>query len=428
MSAPTTTAAAPRAGVRQVITGIGVVAPTGIGVAEHWRTTLDRTGRTAPITDFPVSARSARVAGQVRGFDPAAHVDRKLRVQTDRWTWMALAAGRLALTDAALDPGAHDPFDLSVVTASSSGGNAFGQREIHHLWKEGPHAVTAYQSIGWFYAASSGQLSIRDQLKGACGVLVADGAGGLDALAQARRLIARGTGAVVVGGTEAPLSPYAVACHAGQPGLSTEADPRRAYRPFAADSPGHIPGEGGALLVVEDADWARRRGAPAPYAELLATAATHDGHHPTEPPPDHRQLARAITTCLERAGLTPQEVDVVFADGAGDPEWDYHEREALVEVFGRRGVPVAVPKTATGRLNSGGAALDVAWAALALATDTVPPSVAGAVGADDALDLVDGARTGLGLRTALVVARGTGGFNSAALLGLPASGRRELAV
>ncbi|MER7817952.1 beta-ketoacyl synthase N-terminal-like domain-containing protein [Streptomyces sp. NPDC096153] len=409
---------------RSVITGIGVVAPTGVGVREHWKGTLERVGRIGEVEEFDTSRLPSRLAGQVYGFDETEYVESKLRVQTDRWTWMALAAGRLALEDAALEPHRHDPFDLSVVTASSSGGNAFGQREIHNLWKEGPHAVTAYQSIGWFYAASSGQLSIRDQLKGACGVLVADGAGGLDALAQARRLIARGTGAVVVGGTEAPLSPYAMACHARQYGLSKEGDAALAYRPFAPDSPGHVPGEGGALVVLEDASWAAGRDAPAPYAEVLGTASTHDAHHPTEPAPGHRQLARAVRQAVERAGLKPEQIDVVFADGAGDPELDRRETDALVEVFGRRGVPVALPKTATGRLNSGGAALDLAWAALALTHDTVPPSVNLTTGPGDDLDVVTDAREQAGLRTALVVARGTGGFNSAAVLGLPEGGRR----
>ncbi|WP_433546988.1 beta-ketoacyl synthase N-terminal-like domain-containing protein [Streptomyces sp. CA-294286] len=411
---------------RGVITGIGVVAPTGTGVRTHWESTLQRIGRIVPIESFDTTGLPSSLAGQVTGFDESAHVDSKLRVQTDRWTWLALAAGRLALDDAELDPARYDPFDLSVVTASSSGGNVFGQREIHNLWKEGPQAVTAYQSIGWFYAASSGQLSIRDQLKGACGVLVADGAGSLDALAQARRLIGRGTKAVLVGGTEAPLSPYAMACQAGRDTLSGDKDPATAYRPFAADAPGHVLGEGGALVVLEDAEWAARRGAPAPYADVLGTAATHDAHHPTRLAADHRQLARAVREAVRRAGLTPDDIDAVFADAAGDQAADRHECAALVEVFGRRGVPVAVPKTATGRLNSGGAALDLSWAALALAHDTLPPSVNLTARADDELDVVTETRERAGLRAVLVVARGAGGFNSAAVLGLPAEGRRTV--
>lgn len=398
-----------------VITGIGVVAPTGIGVAEHWAGTLAARSRLGRVTAFDASRSPIRVVGEVPGFDEAAHVPSRLRVQTDRWTWMALASATLALADAGLDPAECDPYDLAVVTASSSGGNAFGQREIHALWSQGPRSVSAYQSIGWFYAASSGQISIRDQLKGGCGVVVADGAGGIEAAASAGRSIRRGAKAVLVGGTEAPLSPYALACHARLSALSTGDDPATAYRPFAADATGSVLGEGGALLVVEDPGFAADRGAR-PYAEIAATASTQDAADPTGPPPDGRGLARAARTAIERAGVGPDEVDVVFADAVGHPDHDRPEVEALTEVFGGRRVPVAVPKTMTGRLNCGGAALDLAWAALALRHGVIPPSVGLDPVAPGGLDLVTAARPAPGLRTALVVARGFGGFNSAAVV------------
>lgn len=402
---------------RTVITGIGVVAPTGIGAVGHWESTLERQCRIGPITTFDPAGLPVRLAGEVRAFDETEFVENRIRVQTDRWTWMALAATQLALADALLDPTMHDPFELSVVTASASGGNVFGQREIHALWRDGPRAVSAYQSIGWFYAASSGQISIRDQLKGACGVLVADSAGAIDAVAQARRLIRRGTGAVVVGGTEAALSPYALACQTSQATLSSGNDPATAYRPFSPDARGYVPGEGGAMLIVEDLDWAQRRGATRVYAEIGGTASTHDAHHPTDPPPDHRQLARAIREALGRARVPPEAIDVIFADAAGDVLLDRHEADAIREVFGSRQVPVAVPKTMTGRLYSGGAALDLAWAALALNHGVIPPSVnIYAAAGEHGLDLVTQARESAGLGTALVIARGTGGFNSAAVL------------
>src|SRR2546421_470962 len=132
--------------------------------------------------------------------------------QTDRWTWMALAATQMALEDASFDPSAHEPNRMSVITASSSGGNEFGQREIQNLWGKGPIFVGAYQSIAWFYAATTGQISIKYGMKGECGVVVAEGAGGLEALAQSRRAIRRGVDAVVSGGTEAPIGPYALVC------------------------------------------------------------------------------------------------------------------------------------------------------------------------------------------------------------------------
>ncbi|QXJ21511.1 ketosynthase chain-length factor [Actinomadura graeca] len=402
---------------RAVITGLGVVAPTGIGVTGHWEATLAGDCRIAPVRDFDASALPVRLAGQVEGFEHSEFVENRLAVQTDRWTWMALAATQLGLVDAALDPAKEDPFKLSVLTASASGGNAFGQREIQALWKDGPRQVSAYQSIGWFYAASSGQISIKHKLKGACGVLVADAAGAVDALAAARRQIRRGLAAVVTGGTEAPLSPYALACQSGTGALSGETDPARAYRPFAADATGHVPGEGGAMLVVEEQAHARRRGAPQVYAEVAGTASTHDAFHVTDAAPDHGQLARAMRLALDRAGVAPDGVGAVFADGAGVPESDRLEAAALREVFGPRRVPVTVPKTMTGRLCSGGAALDLAWAAQALSTGIIPPSV-NLDGRDD-LDLVTSPREAPGLSAVLVVARGAGGFNSAAVLRTP---------
>jgi 3-oxoacyl-(acyl-carrier-protein) synthase len=401
-----------------VITGIGVVAPTGTGVEEHWSSSLAGRSGIGPITSFDASGLPVRVAGQVAGFDKTRWVENKVVVQTDRWTWLAFAATRLALDDARLDPARQTPAELSVVVASGSGGNLFGQREIQALWRSGPRAVSAYQSIGWFYAASSGQLSIRHQLKGACGVLMSDGAGGIDAVRQARRLVARGSVGVVVGGTEAPLSPYALVCQGSQRVLSRDTDPATAYRPFATGASGHVPGEGGAMMVVEPWERARARGARM-YAEIASTASTHDAWHFEDPAPDCRQLARAMREAIDRAGCSPDDIDAVFADGAGDPLLDRLEADALRAVFGKRKVQVTVPKTMTGRLCSGGAALDLAWAALSVCHGVLPPTVnVPADAVDHGLDLVTEARHG-DLWHVLVVARGVGGFNSAAVLRRP---------
>ncbi|MEV7908254.1 beta-ketoacyl synthase N-terminal-like domain-containing protein, partial [Streptomyces anulatus] len=278
---------------RAVITGIGVVAPTGIGVGEHWKTSLAGQCRISPFTRYPDTS-PIRLAGQVEGFDAAEHISNKFLVQTDRWSWFALAAADLALTDSELDLAAMDPYSVSVVTASASGGNEFGQREIEALWSRHPSAVSAYQSIAWFYAASTGQISIRHGLKGSCGVIVADAAGGLDVVAQARKNIERGGTAVVVGGTEAPLTPYALVCQNDLGRFSTTTDPALGYRPFDPAAGGYVPGEGGAVLVVEEISAARARSASV-YAEVLGHAATHDAHHHHDPAPDGRQLARAMS-------------------------------------------------------------------------------------------------------------------------------------
>ena len=395
---------------RCVITGIGVVAPTGIGHQAHWASTVAGQCRIGRITAFDATGFGSCLAGEVPEFDAVEHIDGRVIVQTDRWTWFGLAASALALADAGLDSVSAEPYQLSAVTASASGGNALGQREIAALWATGPRAVSVHQSIGWFYAASSGQISIRHQAKGSCSVVVSDGAGGLDAVAVARRMIRRGQAAAIVGGTEAPVSPYALTCQLSNGKLATTRDPALAYRPFHADAAGAVIGEGGAMLVVEDLDSALGRGVRKTYAEVASHAATFDAAS------DGLGLARAMTLALDRAGCTPPQVSLILADGAGDPDGDASEAAAIRAVFGRHAdtVAVSVPKSMTGRLCSGAAALDVATGALAIRHGQLPPTVN--VPANiHGLNLVTQARPA-DIACVLVLARGHGGFHSAVVL------------
>ncbi|MEV7026018.1 beta-ketoacyl synthase N-terminal-like domain-containing protein, partial [Kitasatospora sp. NPDC093558] len=179
-------------GRRAVVTGIGVVAPNGVGADAFWKATrqgvsvLDRISREG-CTELPL-----RVAGQVRDFDPQTVIDSRFLVQTDRFTHYAMAAADLAVADARFTPDPERPYAVGVVTAAGSGGGEFGQRELQQLWGQGPRFVGPYQSIAWFYAASTGQISIRGGYKGPCGVVASDEAGGLDALAHAARSIEHG--------------------------------------------------------------------------------------------------------------------------------------------------------------------------------------------------------------------------------------------
>lgn len=400
-----------------VITGLGVVAPTGVGATAHWQSVLEGRLGVRRISSFDPQSYATTLAGQVDGFQVEDHVDGRLVVQTDRWTWMSLAATQLALDDAAYDPADHDPYATSVALAAGSGGNEFGQREMTGLYRKGPRSVGAYQSIAWFYAASTGQSSIRHGTKGPASVLVTEGAGGLDSLGHARRVINRGTSTVLAGGTEAPLSPYALTCYQTSGQLTTATDPREGYKPFDRRASGYAPGEGGAVLVVEDVDSARRRGAPQIYGEVAGYAATHDAYHHSDPCPDPRQRARAMQLALDDAGVSADDVDVVFADGAGVLELDALEAAAIQTVFGSRSraVPVTAPQGLVGRLNVGGAPLGVATALLAIRDGVIPPvgnlDEPGSYG----LDLVREPREAR-LDVVLVNARGYGGFNSSLVL------------
>jgi minimal PKS chain-length factor (CLF/KS beta) len=403
---------------RAVITGIGVVAPNGIGTETYWSATRNGKNAVRRISSFDPSSYPTQLAGEVEGFKPEDHIDGRLIVQTDRWTWLALAATNMALKDAAFDPSKAEPYRMSVITASSSGGNEFGQREIGNLWGKGVLFVGAYQSIAWFYAATTGQIAIKWGMKGPCGVVLSEGAGGLEALAHSWRNIRRGVDIVVSGGTEAPLCPYALVCQQQNGLMSREMEPALAYRPFDAKANGYVPGEGGAILILEEREHAKKRGAPHVYAEILGYCATQDGYHHAKHAPNARQYARAMQQAIQNAGISTQDVDVIFADAAGDLEADALEAEAIREVFGPRApeIPVTAPKSMVGRLYAGGASLDVATAALSLRDQVVPPIVNLTEPAKDCkLNFVTREQR-VNVRTVLVNGRGYGGFNAAMVL------------
>lgn len=408
---------------RAVITGIGVVAPSGTSASEHWKTVVAGENRIAPITHFDASEYSTTLAGEVRDFVPEQHLDRRLIVQTDRWTWLSLAATTQALADAKLDPAALDPYRMSVALASSSGGNHFGQRELQRLWSGASRTVGAYQSIAWFYAASVGQTSILHQMKGPSSVLVAEAAGGLDSLGHAARAIRRGVDVVVAGGTEAPLGPYALACLQRSGWLSRRTDPARGYLPFDTDAAGYVPAEGGAIFVVEEEQHALRRGAPYVYAEVAGYAATHDGRT-SRPRGDtfgeqpSKYLAAALHRALQRAHTSPGRTDVLFADATGVPTADRAEAEAIRTVF-PDGVPVTGHKGLLGRAAHGSSALDVATAVLAMREQTLPAFGTLANPAPGCeLDFI-AAPHRAAVHVAAVAARGYDGFNSALILRRP---------
>jgi act minimal PKS chain-length factor (CLF/KS beta) len=397
---------------RTVVTGLGVAAPNGLGTADYWAATRSGKSGIARITRFDPSGYPAKLAGQVPGFNAADHLPNRLLAQTDHMTRLALVATDWALADAGIVPDDLPAYGMGVVTASSSGGFEFGQGELQRLWSQGSQFVSAYQSFAWFYAVNSGQISIRNGMKGPSGVVVSDQAGGLDALAHARRQIRKGTQVVVSGAIDASICPWGWVAQLASGRLTTSEEPDRAYLPFDAAAAGHVPGEGGAMIILESDESAARRGARV-YGEIAGYGATFDPAPGVQRPPG---LRKAIEIALADAGADAGDVDVVFADAAAVPELDRAEADALCEVFGPHGVPVTAPKTMTGRLYSGAAPLDVATALLALRDGVLPPTTNVDPDAGYDLDLVTGEPRPAEIRTALVLARGHAGFNSAVVV------------
>ncbi|MFI6469128.1 ketosynthase chain-length factor [Streptomyces sp. NPDC050516] len=395
-----------------VFTGIGVTAPNGLGTEAWWQATVAGESGIRPVSRFDASGYPSTLAGEVPGFDAEEHIPSRLLPQTDHMTRLALTAAKEALEDSGADPAEMPQYSAGAVTAASAGGFEFGQRELQALWSKGGQYVSAYQSYAWFYAVNTGQISIRHGLRGPSGVLVTEQAGGLDAVAQARRQLRKGSKLIVTGGVDGAVCPWGWTAQLAGGRMSPVADPARAFLPFDSEASGYVAGEGGAILVLEDAEAARERGARI-YGQLSGYAATFD---PAPGRGGEPGLRRAAELALAEAGLSVGDVDVVFADASGVPELDRQEEAALTALFGPRGVPVTAPKTMTGRLSAGGASLDLAAALLSIRDAVIPPTVnVTSPVAADALDLVSEARRGP-VRTALVLARGTGGFNAAAVV------------
>lgn len=394
-----------------VVTGIGVAAPNGLGTEEYWTATREGRAGIGRATRFDPSSYPAQLAGEVPGFLAEEHLPSRLLPQTDHMTRLALVAADFALADAGIDASELGEYDMGVVTAASSGGFEFGQHELQNLWSKGSNYVSGYQSFAWFYAVNTGQISIRNGMRGPSSVVVSDQAGGLDALAQARRQVRKGTPLMLAGGVDSSICPWGWTAHVAGGRLTTASHPARGYLPFDRAASGHVPGEGGAMLVIEDPAAAAHRGARV-YGEIAGHAATFDPVRAGRPP----ALRRAIELALADAGLAPQDIGAVFADAAAVPELDRAEADAITAVFGPASVPVTVPKTMTGRLYSGAGALDVATALLAIRDSVIPPTVNVSPMAEYRLDLVTGRSRQVPVGAALILGRGHGGFNSAVVV------------
>jgi len=404
-----------------VITGIGVVSPAGIGVDNFWNGMLSGQSFIQPITRFDTSRFSSKVAGQVEPFEATQYLDPRIVAQTDRWTQFDLISAKYALEDAQFDIGATDPTRVAAIFAAGSGGNEFGQHQLHTCWSQGPNYVSAYLSIAWFYAASIGQVSIRHGIRGYGRNICAEAAGGLIALGHASKMIAQGLCDVaIVGGSEAAISPYAFACHQASSHISEGTGPHP-YRPFDAQRTGTIVGEGGAVFCVESKEHALQRHARI-YAEIGGWGQSFDGAYTREPSVDGREYARAMDAALRTAHLSPEDIDWVVCDGLGTPSGDASEARSLALTFGERlaHLPSSAPKSMIGRLFNGASTVDVAAAVMGLTHDTILPTVG--FSTPDPLcpiDCVANNARPSALNNVLVGARGAGGFNAALVLQKP---------
>ena len=357
---------------RVVITGLGAVAPGGVGKAAFWQSTLS--GHQAITSlNLPGAGEMSLRAGQVKDFRGEDYVERKLVQRTDRMTHFVFAAVQEALRDAGLQLDREDPQRVGAVIANTLGGVGYATRQIEQFYKRGPRAVSAYTAIAWLHVANVGQVSVLHGLQGYCKTPVNDLVGGLDALGLAYQAIKRGAADILLsGGSEAPLYPYSLSVLDASLALSSGA-----YRPFAHQASGLLLAEGAGICVVEEYEHARRRGATI-YGELVGYAQTCAPRNLANPePPDQTAAQRALQAVLLESHLTSEDLACVYLDGRALPAWDASEASALRAVFGNAyaSLVCSVPRTHIGHSLAAAGAFDTIAALLGLQERLVPPTL-----------------------------------------------------
>ncbi len=361
---------------RVVITGLGVVAPNGLGKEAFWHATQRGVSGIKPIERFSTSELPIQVGGEVDNFVVQQVLDRKLTNRTDRVTHFALGAMQEALTDAGLALEQENPQRVGAVIACTMGGVEFVLNEIGAAFTRGPRAMSAYTAIAWLQVANVGQASIRYGLQGYCKTPVNDAVGGLDALGQAASAIRRGAADVLItGGCEVLLHPFIFLVLARKGYCATDGDVR-GYRPFDERAAGLLLAEGAGMCIVEEYEHARRRGAPI-YGEIVGFGQTNDAHGLASPSANGAQYARAIKQAMQEGAITSDEIGYFSLDGRAIPASDAGEAEALRLVFGAdlERLPVSVPRTMLGHSYAAAGALDAITALLALQHGLIPPAI-----------------------------------------------------
>ncbi|WP_220194238.1 beta-ketoacyl-[acyl-carrier-protein] synthase family protein [Ktedonospora formicarum] len=363
---------------RVAITGLGVVAPNGIGVANFWQATQDGvSGITclAPHEGYSHTGIPHWVAGTIRDFLAEDYIDRKLANRTDRMTHFAFAAIQEAITDAGLELTQEIPRRIGAVIANTMGGVEFVLKQIHTLYTRGPRFVSAYTAIAWLNVANVGQAAIRYNIQGYCKTPVNDAVSGLNALGMAANAIRRNVADVIIaGGCEAFLHPLLMRVLAQQGVCTTSTDPH-AYRPFDQRASGLILAEGAGICILEEYEHARRRGAPI-YGELVGYGQSNDAHGLNGPSNTGKQYARAIQQAMHEGNLSVDDLAYFQLDGRAHASADEGEAAALHMTLGDAStqLPVSVPRTTIGHSYAAAGAIDTVTALLALKHATIPPT------------------------------------------------------
>jgi len=406
---------------RVVVTGMAAITPVGIGVADFWASLLAGKSGIGLITRFDASAFPTRIAGEVKDFDPGLYMDKKETKRMDRFTQFAVTGAKMAFEDAGLNDDNVDKNRVGVVLGTGIGGIETMEESARVLREKGPGRVSPFFVPMMIGNMAAGQVAISLGVTGPNTTVVTACASATNAIGDASKLIERGAADVVIaGGTEASITPLALAGFCAMKALSTRNDePQRASRPFDSERDGFVMGEGTGIVILESLEHAQKRKAKI-FAEVIGYGATADAYHITAPAPGGVGAAKALSMALNDGGITPEQVDYINAHGTSTELNDKYETMAIKEVFGEHAAKLAISstKSMTGHLLGAAGGVEVVAAVMSVYTDTVHPTINYENPDPECdLDYVPNSARKLEVNYALSSSFGFGGQNATILIG-----------
>jgi 3-oxoacyl-[acyl-carrier-protein] synthase II len=360
------------------VTGVGLVSPLGIGTEANWEALCAGRSGIGPITHFDAAEFSARIAGEVKGFDPLQFIHKKDVKKMDVFIQYAIAASQFAMDDAGLSVTEDIATRVGVFIASGIGGFSTIEREHKALLEGGPRRISPFFIPASIINLAAGQVSIRFSAKGPNSATCTACSASAHAIGDAFEIIRRNDADVMIaGGSEAAITPMGVGGFAAMRALSTRNDePARASRPFDLERDGFIMGEGSGVIILEELEFARRRNAPI-YAELVGYGMSADAFHITAPSEDGDGGMRVMAAALKHAGVQPSQIDYINAHGTSTPFNDKLETLAIKRLFGEhaRSMAISSTKSMTGHLLGAAGGLEAGITALAIKRQMIPPTI-----------------------------------------------------
>ncbi|BAH44600.1 MULTISPECIES: beta-ketoacyl-ACP synthase II [Brevibacillus] len=363
---------------RVVITGVGVVSPVGNDAQTFWNSLLEGKSGIDRVAAFDASDYPTQIAGEVKNFDPEQYMDKKEIRRTDRFVQFGLAAAKMAVEDAKLEITPENAERVGVYIGSGIGGLTTWEEQHSVLLEKGPRRVSPFFIPMLIANMASGAVSIQYGAKGPTSSAITACATGTNAIGEALRLIQFDHADVMIaGGAEATVRPMGFAGFCSAKAMSTRNDePQKASRPFDKDRDGFVMGEGAGVLILEELEHAKKRGATI-IAELIGYGMSADAHHITSPSPGGEGAARCMASALKDAGVDPTEVQYINAHGTSTGQGDIAETQAIKTVFGEHAYKLAVSstKSMTGHLLGATGGVEAIATAYALRDQILPPTI-----------------------------------------------------